>query len=214
MEGLIRLSKIVRAAFAGMMLAAGCFVVSAQTRTDSIRSAIIYQLNEWPESEYRDVYKNFMQDRFGPGHILKDKNAAEAYLRSELDETNLFDGPDYEPTGIRGNFYRVNLRVIKEGKISFESFFDAFVRSTRGVAPVPEDLWRREWSEIADEINYMELKFTNEAEDKREIEEKLRRGDFVVHHSRRFNESSNFHYRIISRPVFEKEILPKLTPRE
>lgn len=60
----------------------------------------------------------------------------------------------------------------------------------------------------------MELKFTNEAEDKREIEEKLRRGDFVVHHSRRFNESSNFHYRIISRPVFEKEILPKLTPRE
>lgn len=75
----IKSAKIVRAAFVGAMLAAGCFALSAQTHADSIRWAIIYQLNEWPESEYRDIYKNFMQDRFGPGHILKDKKAAEAY---------------------------------------------------------------------------------------------------------------------------------------
>lgn len=210
----IRSVRIVRAAFVGAMLAAGCFALSAQTHADSIRWAIIYQLNEWPESEYRDIYKNFMQDRFGPGHILKDKQTAEAYLQSELDETTVFEGPDYEPTGSHGNFYRVNIRVIKDGKIPFDSFFDAFVRSTRGVVKISDDQWRKEWSEIADEINYMELKFPNDAEDKREIEEKLRRGDFVMHHSQRFNESSNFHYRIISRPVFEKEILPKLTVQE
>ena len=66
----IRSAKIVRAAFVGAMLAAGCFALSAQAHADSIRWAIIYQLNEWPESEYRDIYKNFMQDLFGPGHIL------------------------------------------------------------------------------------------------------------------------------------------------
>lgn len=200
--------KNLRMILVGGIVATGCAMMHAQTRTDSIKWAIVYQLNEWPESEYRDLYKSFMQDRFGPGHILKDKKGAKGYLRSELDETTKFEGPDYEKTGWRGDFYRVNIRLIKEGKIPFDRFFDAFVRSTRGIRSVSVDKWRGEWRKIADEIKALELRLPNEAEDIREIEERLAKGDYVMHHSRSFNESSNFHYRIISRPVFEKEILP------
>ena len=40
--------------------------VSAQSRSDSIRSALEYQRRSYPASQYCDVYKNFMQDYFGP----------------------------------------------------------------------------------------------------------------------------------------------------
>ena len=56
-------------------------MVSAQTRADSIRGSIKYQLQHYPASQYRDIYKNFMQDYFGPGHILNDTSAAGKYLR-------------------------------------------------------------------------------------------------------------------------------------
>ncbi len=62
------------------ILLALCILCCASTmlaedheREDSIKWAVIYQLEHYPESELRDVYKNFMQDYFGPGHILKDK---------------------------------------------------------------------------------------------------------------------------------------------
>lgn len=56
---------------------------------DSISEALDYQLANYPASQYRDVYKNFMQDFFGPGHILADTAASGKYLRHELAE----DGP-------------------------------------------------------------------------------------------------------------------------
>ncbi len=43
-----------------------------QSIRDSIAEALDYQLEHYPASHYRDVYKNFMQDFFGPGHILCD----------------------------------------------------------------------------------------------------------------------------------------------
>ncbi|MDE6637096.1 MAG: hypothetical protein K2K32_02525, partial [Muribaculaceae bacterium] len=85
------------------------------TVTDSIAEALDYQMSHYPSSQYRDVYKNFMQDFFGPGHILADTAASGRYLRQELSEEGPFDGPLYEKTGFRGNFYRVNLSLIKDG---------------------------------------------------------------------------------------------------
>ena len=71
---------------------------SVMTTSDSISLAIDNYMQRYQGMQYRDIYKYFMQDFFGPGHILNDTVAAGRYLRSELAETDRFDGPDYEST--------------------------------------------------------------------------------------------------------------------
>lgn len=97
--------------------------MTKKTLEDSISDALDYQLKHYPESQYIDVYKNFMQDFFGPGHILADTASSARYLRHELSSTDSFGGPLYEKTGYRGNFYRVNLSLIKDNTIPFDTFF-------------------------------------------------------------------------------------------
>lgn len=178
------------------------FAVSAQTRNDSIRSALEYQREHYPASQYRDVYKNFMQDYFGPGHILSDTIAAGNYLRYELDSSEEFGGPDYEPTGFEGNFYRVNLRLIKDSTIPYGAFFDAFVKSVQAIVPPDGETWMRTWREIDSEIQSMGWTFDNEVEDRADLAEQFSQGNYIVHHSDAFNDANNFHYRIISRDNF------------
>ena len=183
-------------------------LMSAHTRADSIRLALEYQLEHYPASQYRDVYKNFMQDYFGPGHILNDTVAAGKYLNYELDNSEIFDGPDFEPTGFEGNFYRVNLRLIKDGTITYDNFFDAFVKSVQGIIPPDDETWMKIWNEIDNEIQSMGLNFDNEEQDRADLAEQFAQGNFIAHHSRAFNEANNFHYRIISRDIFNSLILP------
>ena len=180
--------------------------VSGQTRGDSIRLALEYQRQHYPASQYRDVYKNFMQDYFGPGHILNDTVAAGNYLRYELETSEKFDGPDFEPTGFEGNFYRVNLRLIKEGTIPYDKFFEAFVESVQGIVPPDGETWMKIWSEIDNEIQSAGWSFENEEKDRTSLAEQFSQGNYIVHHSDAFNESNNFHYRIISRDIFNRDL--------
>ena len=180
--------------------------VSAQTRNDSIRLALEYQLKHYPALQYRDVYKNFLQDYFGPGHILNDTVAAGNYLRYELDNSEKFGGPDFEPTGFEGNFYRVNLRLIKDGTIPYDKFFEAFVESVQGIVPPDGETWMKLWSEIDNEIQSMGLTFENEEQDRTALAQQFKQGNYIAHHSTAFNEANNFHYRIISKDIFNRDI--------
>lgn len=180
----------------------------ADNASDSIRSALMRQRDAYPASHYRDVYKNFMQDYFGPGHILADTVAAADYVRHELASTSHFGGPDYEPTGYEGNFCRVNLRLVHDGIVPYSVFFSSFVRSVQGIVPPSPELWRKKWSQIDNELQASGWHFDDEQADRSEIGRRLSSGDFIVHHSRAFNEATDFHYRIISRQLFETEILP------
>lgn len=185
----------------------------AQSRMDTIQWVIMYQLRECPESQLRDIYKNFMQDNYGPGHILKDTKAARAYLDSELAETTEYGGPLYEKTGYKGNFYRVNLSLIKDGIVPEDKYFDAFVRSVKGIRPPAIEDWKNEWKLIEEAYEDLGITLENEEQDREEINDKLQSGNFVMHHSDAFNKASRFHYRIMSRKIFETEILPLLTPQ-
>ncbi len=175
---------------------------------DSIEAALVYQITNYPSSQYRDIYKNFMQDFFGPGHILADTVAAGRYLRSELNTTSQFDGPLYEKTGYQGNFYRVNLSLIKDNIITYDTFFETFVKSVQGIEPPDGNDWMKTWAIIDKVITEKGLHFPEEEKDREELMQQFGVGDYVVHHSRRYNESVNFHYRIISRENFETIILP------
>ena len=183
---------------------------ASQERNDSIRRALEYQRAHYPVSQYRDVYKNFMQDFFGPGHILANKDGAEAYLKREMAETERFDGPAYEPTGFRGNFYRVNIRAVKEGVIPYDVFFNAFVESVQGIVPPSGDYWMELWKEIDGVIGEMGWTFENEAEDREALARQFAEGNYIAHHSRAYNQGVNFHYRIISRRLFEERLRPYL----
>ena len=178
----------------------------------TIADAIAAQMEAYPCSQLADVYKNFFQDSFGPGHLLADTAAARQYLRRELHTAPSFDGPQYEPTGHRGNFYRVNLSLIKDGLVDEDTYFKAFVRSMQGIQMPEPDAWREQWSRIDSVIQAQGLVFPDEAADRAAIDSVLRSDDFAVHHSARFNRNYQLHYRIISRDIFEAEILPLICP--
>lgn len=184
--------------------------LSAETFRDSVSRALDYQLTRYPASQYRDVYKNFMQDFFGPGHILTDTVAAGRYLRRELSDSESFDGPLYEPTGFKGNFYRVNLSVIKDGLVPYDIFFRAFTESIQGIIPPTDETWMNMCRQIDDIIKEKDLKFPDEKKDREELSQQFKEGNFIVHHSQRYNDAVNFHYRIISKDNFKRIILPYL----
>lgn len=184
---------------------------STASAEDSIAAALDYQLANYPASQYRDIYKNFMQDFFGPGHILADTAASGRYLRYELSTDGPFEGPLYEKTGYKGNFYRVNLSLLRDGVIPYDLFFSNFVESVQGIVPPATDEWVGIWNTIDGVIRKKGLSFPGENDDRRELREKFDKGDYVMHHSRRYNDSVHFHYRIISRDLFETNLLPLIT---
>ena len=202
-------TQYILLAVAAMVLLISCN--RANPTHTKIRQSVERQLELYPESTLRDLYKNFFQDRFGPGHIIADNTAADRYLRYELNTAEGFEGLDYEPTGYEGRFYRVNLGVIADGRVPYEKYFDAFVRSVNGIKPISIEQWRTEWHEIDSVIMSMGLQLENYSADRAEIKALIDGGDYVMHHSQRFNDHYQPHYRIIERTIFENEILPLLS---
>ena len=177
-------------------------------RERQIRHSVERQMERYPHSTLRDLYKNYFQDRFGPGHIIADEGAADRYLRYELAHATSFEGDDYEPTGYEERFQRVNLGVIADSRVPYDVFFSAFVRSVNGIEPITIEQWREEWSEIDAVIAKMGLKLENYEADRAEIEALIDGGDYVMHHSKLFEQHYDPHYRIIESEIFRKDILP------
>jgi len=182
-------------------------------QNEKIRVAVENQLKMYPKSTLQDLYKNFFQDYFGPGHMINDTTAAGTYLDRELASFEKVNNSYYEPTGYNGNFYRVNLSVIKDGLISREIYFDAFIRSVNDIQPITLEEWQKEWKEIDSVIQTMNLQLTGYTEDRKKIFQLLEDGKYVMHHSQTFSKAYKPHYRIIKRSIFEKEILPHLSKR-
>ncbi len=176
----------------------------------AVRNTVLRQIEVYPESTLKDLYKNFFQDEFGPGHIVSDTTAAGNYLRRELDSYSGIAGEIAEPLGWKNNFYRVNLSLIKTGQVPYTVYFDAFVRSVNSITPMPVSEWKKEWGRIEAVICSMGLTLPGFETDKKEIDARLESGEYVGHHSKAYEETYNPHYRIMSRDIFEKEILPLL----
>lgn len=177
----------------------------------AVLEALRYQQQHYPASRLVDVYKNFFQDYFGPGHLLSDLSKSKAYLDYELADTTAFEGPLYEPTGAEGNFYRINLSVIHDGKVPYDIYFNAFVRSIGGIHPPSAQCWIDTWSFIDGIVRSEGYTYEDEEGDRRLIKEKLSSHDFVMHHSRAYNDNYRFRYRIIAQDIFMKEIMPLIS---
>jgi hypothetical protein len=164
------------------------------------------QLEQYSKSSLQDLYKSFFQDKFGPGHIISDTSAARRYLDSELSSFETSSNPEVEPTGWEHNFYRVNLSLIKSGKIPYGVFFDAFVESVNSINPPTVEDWKKEWTAIERVISSMNLSLTDFEKDKIRIDSLLNAGKYAVHHSAVYEETYRPHYRIISRKIFERQL--------
>lgn len=184
------------------------FVGCGSSSVERIKKSVERQLSDYPKSTLQDLYKSFFQDRFGPGHLVNDTSTAGNYLRYELNNSESFHERYYEPTGYENNYYRVNLSVLKENKISYQKYFDAFLRSEEKIDLDAISEWKEEWSEIESVIISMNLDLENFEEDLEMIHSVLEQGKYAVHHSEIYNSEYQPHYRIIEKKIFEEEILP------
>ena len=178
-------------------------------------------LRKYPDTSLQDVYKSCFQDYFGPAHAIAGRDMARKYIEQELGRAVCDDTCYYEPCGWRGNYYRVSLSAVADSLLSVDELADAFYRSAPQQTPVVDERWVAEWNrtvqvvrevvtENASRISRMSPLIVDFATDSAAIADMLAQGKYVVHHSERYNELYHPHYRIVSRDIFENEILPRL----
>ena len=171
--------------------------------TLSLNQAIEKQIELHPETRLQDIYKSFFQDKFGPGHIIPDKSAAEKYLREELAEcADWTDPAPVEELGSEGRFVRVSLMYLKSGEMDYDDYLEAFVAGARKISGSEYEEWMREWQKIADAAAAFDI--PSYAEDREMIDKMLkeRKGKLVLHHSEEYNKAYAPHYRIIEKSRF------------
>ena len=165
--------------------------------TVAVEAAVSTQLERFPESRLQDLYKSFFQDRFGPGHLIADRESALRYILSELAEADTLTGPKTEICGWQGNYVRVNLSVISDGQMTADDMVDALMASAKEVTKDDIERWKTEWAQIEAIIEKNHPNIPDLAEDKAKIKELLDAGQYACHHSPAYESAYHPHYRII-----------------
>ena len=192
------------------------FAILASCQSASVRNGIERQLKEYPESRVQDIYKCFCQDNLGPEHLIPNPQTAADYLTSELTEysqdlaSHKYSKPTlrYFPTGDEGNYVRVDLSVVLDGFITSDEYLDAFVRSANQGTKRTTEQWKAKWTAVERCIRKHYMTIPDADKDLQEIKALMDEGHFIIHHSDKFGQIYNPHYRIIAKKIFESEILP------
>lgn len=185
-------------------------LVSCQKETDKMQAYAENFFKQYPEATLQDIYKGSFQDVFGPAHMLTDHDTVKRYIIRELEGADVLEGAYYEPCGWQGNFYRINLKAIKDQKITADELTDAFMASANGIDTTLTQTFITEWLQFQQIIRKTIPSLQNFTEDSTLLAKLLEEGNYVVHHSHAFNEHYHPHYRIIRKDIFEEKILPKL----
>lgn len=171
-----------------------------------------YQRN-FPSATLKDMYKYSFQDNFGPAHIIRDSLASAQYIESEiayLDSIGWKYRELYEPLELRGQYVRVNVWAVKEGRLTTGQLVSALMRSGTPPDSLQVAAWRDSWPQVAQVLSRLPQPVPGFAQDSAAIEALLQRGDYVSHHSAQFNEAYHYGYRLIRKDIFEKELKPLL----
>ena len=196
------------------LLCLGFLLGLAACQSSGIENAIRRELRDYPESRVQDIYKGFCQDNLGPGHLIPNPKMAREYLLEEIavyreDLDSLRYAPADQPchpVGDQGNYVRVDLSVVLDGRISEEALLDAFVRSANsGKKATPEE-WTRKWALVAQVIRKDFPDIPGVEEDLRTLDSLVAAGSFIVHHSQAYCEAYHPHYRIVAKDIFEQDL--------
>ena len=163
-------------------------------------------LEQYPKARLLDIYKSCFQDYMGAEHLVSDTASVRAYLERELEQTSVEDlMPWYcEPCGVNGNYVRVSLRCVIEGKITAQQLLEVFIASANNSERPTVENWAAQWQEIITTIDRMGLALPCYDQDKRFIEEVLDNGQYAISHSPEYREAYAPHYRIVKRDILEK----------
>jgi hypothetical protein len=121
--------------------------------------------------------------------------------------------PDYEYAGVEGNYVRVNIKVLKQGRFDLGRFVQLLMLSARQEKPMPIYDWRGQWQRLQTMLGTLQPRPHNFEADASLLQQMFDRGEYVFHHSTRFNQAYGPHYRLIRRDLFEQELLPVLQTR-
>jgi hypothetical protein len=175
------------------------FTLSCKETDNSSLSVIVKQeLDRYPGQRLVDIYKTFFQGYFGPAHLITDSNSAGQYIKQEIAEASDFDSVLYHPLPPDGKFVRVNLKLVKDGKISLENFTNAFVKSAKPVSGADIENWKKQWPKILAQIEKQKPDMPGFQKDKAFINSLLKKKEYVVDHSDEFIAKYNPHYRVVS----------------
>ena len=134
----------------GLVTGGGGMMLGQQRQ--EVESVVKRQLELYPQSRLIDLYKNFFQDKFGPGHMVADTASAGAYIRRELalmrsesggKVVGLTQSEVAEVIGWEGRFVRVDLAVIEMGIVSYKRFSEAFFESSSSHILPDIEKWKR-----------------------------------------------------------------------
>ena len=190
------------------MATLACFVtMDAQVIEDFVNR----QLELYPHARLLDIYKSCFQDCMGAEHLVNDTTSARAYLEQELATTNPNELMSWysEPCGIEGNYVRVSLKAVYDGLITADMLLSAFIASANAKRPSIE-MWVERWQHIIVAIDDMNLDLPHYQEDKQFINDVLSKSKYAISHSPDYRNNYSPHYRIVSRDIFERDILPLL----
>jgi len=177
--------------------------MTSPNQNKNIEKAILNELEHFPEARLQDIYKNFFQDAFGPGHLIPDTTHAGQYLNYELQQP-IGDTLKWQAIGPSNDYYRVNLLLVKQGILPRDILLEAMVESAP-LARNPEiEDWKKEWQNVMMVLKKMNLHIPEFESDKKEIEKTLSNGEYVIHHSHFYNHTYHRHYRIIHKTVFNR----------
>ena len=98
--------------------------------------------------------------------------------------------------------------MIADGRVPYDKYLSAFVRSVNGINSITIDEWHKEWAVIDEVIASMQLDLPGYEADRAEIWALIEGGEYVMHHSELFEQHYEPHYRIIESEIFRQEILP------
>ena len=176
----------------------------ASDREKQIIQFIDDELKYYPEAHLADLYKNYFQDAYGPGHIIEDTTQAGKYLDWELQQTDWIDTLSYQALGINHDYYRINLRLVKDGIIPRDTLLQALLKSAKLARNPDLEIWKKEWNEVLALIKKIKPNLPGMEADEKLIKQVFSEGDVVMHHSKHYEETYHPHYRIVHRSVFER----------
>ena len=184
-------------------------LLSVSISAQDTKTFVSRQMAQYPKSHLLDLYKSCFQDYMGAEHLVSDRERVKAYLDEELTSADIDDLPEwfYEPCGIKGRYFRVRLRAVKEGLITEDMLLDAFIRSANIKRPSIKS-WSRKWHKIIGTIDKMNLNLPDYDLEKQFIDSILSVGKYAISHSSDYREAYHPHYRIVERRIFENELKP------
>ncbi len=179
-------------------------------QNERVRKLILSEYELHSQATLIDYYKLFFQGTFGPGHFIESEEKAKNSLQKELASATSFENHLYQNVSFLGKFYRINLAVIKYQLVSFEDFFEGFIKSSQAAPKLSYDEWLDHWQQIESILKKSSVKITDFDEASHHLRKLFEQKNYLVSHSIIYRKRYNPHYRLFGEKQFNKLNIKKI----